>query len=331
MGLRGPERSSNGTQTHDQDQEQEDLPKRLQNQSEEHQKPPHARRLAHLKVPCFFPMDAWHAPGGGITFNRRDGWSDRPLAIPCARCIGCKIEKSKQWAIRCVHESQLHDRNSFLTLTYNEAHLPKDGSLNIRHWQLFAKRLRQRIGPFRFFHCGEYGEKNHRPHYHACIFGVDFRADQQAFKKQKSSTLYTSKLLEDVWGKGFCTIGEVTFESAAYVARYLLKKITGDNAAEHYQGRKPEYITMSRNPGIGSDWFKKYRDDVYPSDEIIYKGRRFRPPRYYDAKLTEEEQKFIKGKRQQQIKKRGKDLTPERLIVREKVLTAKTKQLDRLI
>ncbi len=232
----------------------------------------------------------------------------------------------------------MHPKNSFVTLTYNTQSLPPDGSLNVKHWQDFAKRLRKKIGPFRFFHCGEYGDKNGRPHYHACIFGEDFSADRIHLKGTGDHRLYTSKLLEETWQKGFCTAGQLTYESSAYVARYVLKKITGPMALKAYSRisadgteyqLKPEYITMSRRPGIGKTWLNKYASDVYPADEVIHKARRFRPPRFYDKQLPEKQLEQLQQKRQQKVKLRGKDLTPERLIVREKVLEETTKTLIR--
>jgi len=241
----------------------------------------------------------------------------------------------------------MHTKNSFLTLTYSPENMPKDGSLNVKHWQLFAKRLRKKIGPFRYFHCGEYGEENGRPHYHACVFGVDFSGDRRIHQIKNENKLYKSKLLEDTWALGFCTIGELTYESAAYVARYIMKKISpghDDNSKEKYReayertdknGNKymltPEYVTMSRNKGIGTTWFQKYKTDIYPEDEVIIAGRRFRPPRFYDDKLEEQELKNIKTKRQIAVRKKGKDLTPERLLVREKVHEQKNKRLERLL
>lgn len=194
--------------------------------------------------------------------------------------------------MRCMHEASLHTDNCFITLTYNDENLPEGGSLQLKHYQDFMKRLRKRFGSgIRFFHCGEYGEKFSRPHYHACLFNFDF-PDKQIFKSGENN-LYTSKALQELWPHGFSTIGDVTFESAAYVARYITKKITGDKAEDHYEildprtgeltQRKPEYTTMSRRPGIGKGWFDKYRTDVYPSDEVVLRGgKSMKPPKAYD-------------------------------------------------
>jgi len=291
-------------------------------------------------VPCFSPNRAWRARGGGVTFNRDDAWSDRPLELPCGQCVGCRIEKARQWAVRCVHEAQTHENNSFITLTYNQEHLPKPASLDVRDWQNFAKRLRKEIGPFRFFHCGEYGGDTFRPHYHALIFGWDF-PDKSIYKMSGENPLFVSQLLEDKWGKGFCTIGRLTVQSAGYVARYAMKKVTGKKAAmTRWYERidpetgvvyelKPEYATMSRRPGLGAEWFERFSGDVYPSDEVILEGKRYRPPRFYDEKLGEDYLAEIKGKRIASVGSRGKDLTPERLLEREFILEDKLKKLER--
>ena len=166
------------------------------------------------KVACFTPLNAYRAEGGRISFNSRAGWSDRPLKLKCGQCRGCRATRAREWALRCVNEASLHPRNSFITLTYSPEHVPWDGSLDVRHWQLFAKRLRKELGPFRFLHCGEYGS-GFRPHYHACVFGLDFAGDRRMYKRDGKSELFVSPQLESIWGKGFCTVGHLTYESAA--------------------------------------------------------------------------------------------------------------------
>ena len=229
-----------------------------------------------------------------------------------------------------MHEAQMHERNCFLTLTYDQEHLPKGGSLDLRHWQLFAKALRNAVGPFRFFQCGEYGERSGRPHYHAALFGLDFH-DARSFVRTtpNGDRLYRSDLVDAKWGRGICRIGELTFDSAAYVARYITKKMTGPNADPfHYVDyetgvvREPERATMSLKPGIGEPWFSKFADDVYPSDEVIVNGKRCAPPKYYDVlreRTHPEQMQEIKNARAVKSLAHAKDLTPERLRVREEV------------
>lgn len=202
----------------------------------------------------------------------------------------------------------MHDQNSFLTLTYNNDNLPESGSLVKRDFQLFVKRLRKQLEPkqIRFFACGEYGDKFMRPHYHMCLFGHDFddkevcRFDNHrttgTWNKGHDHTLYKSATLADIWGKGFCSIGDLTFETAAYVARYVTKKITGSSPEavqkfeERYgQDKIPEFALMSRRPGIGATWFSKYSGDVFPKDFVTVNGTRFKTPRYYDHLAAKED------------------------------------------
>lgn len=227
----------------------------------------------------------------------------------------------------------MHDKNCFITLTYNDANLPRDGSLDKRHWQLFAKRLRDRVGPFRYFHCGEYGTQTRRAHYHAAIFGLDFAEDRRPYKLTKDGNqLYTSPLLEEIWGMGYAPIGELNFHTAAYVARYIMKKRTGPQAAEHYEVTDattgevhqllPEYTTMSLKPAIGAKWLDRYFSDVYPADEVITNGKPHRPPRAYDKILERRDPELhrqLKLERAKRAQAHSANNTPERLAVREAV------------
>lgn len=278
---------------------------------------------------CFTPLKAYRAHGGGIAFSSKKGFSDRPFDLACGQCQGCRLERSRQWALRCVHEAQMHEQNCFLTLTYDQVHLPEDGSLHVEDWQKFAKRLRKRAGPFRFFHCGEYGDESGRPHYHAAVFGLDFSRDRLPLKRKGGHTLFESESLNETWGLGFATVGSLTWQSAAYVARYVMKKATGALAKERYGDRRPEYTTMSRRPGIGSKWFEEFASDVYPSDEVVHEGKRYRPPRFYDSKLPEKELEILKRKRRSCVARHAKELTPERLRVREKVAAVRVDKLLR--
>jgi hypothetical protein len=243
-------------------------------------------------MPCYRPLKGYRSrivnPSSGkrsIVFNVREGFVDMPADVPCGQCIGCRLERSRQWAIRCVHEASLYEANSFITLTYSDDHLPSSGSLDLKHFQDFMKRLRFRFGSgIRFYHCGEYGERFSRPHYHACLFNFDF-SDKLLFRTVRGLRLYTSESLQELWPFGFSTVGSVTFESAAYVARYITKKVLGSDSSSHYGNRIPEYQTMSRRPGIGKLWLDSFFSDVYPSDSVVIRGREMRPPKYYDRQL----------------------------------------------
>lgn len=229
-----------------------------------------------------------------------------------------------------IHESQMHERNSFVTLTYDREHLPPNTGLQVRDFQLFCKRLRKR-NRFRFFHCGEYGPKELRPHYHAILFGIDFPKDRQLRTKPKP--LWVSNELTETWGMGMASHGAVSFQSAAYVARYVIGKADNDLAKTRYQrfnpntGEcwevKPDYCTMSRRPGIGATWIRKFATDVYPADEVVHNGRRFRPPRFYDATLDDDQLQRVKSQRADKAAEHKEDNTPERLRVREQVAKAR--------
>lgn len=289
-------------------------------------------------------MKAWRRPGGGVTFTRSKGWEDLPqVEIPCGQCIGCRLSRSKQWATRIMHEAQMHEHNHFLTLTYSDEHLPADYSVDVREFQLFMKRLRfQKGNGIRFFHCGEYGSKTFRPHYHAILFGCDISDLKRHKQNSQGDYLYRSEEIEKLWTKGHVLIGAVTTQSAAYVARYVLKKIGGKAAENHYRrihpytGEevqvKPEYCTMSRRPGIGAAWYEKYKSDAYPSDFVVLEGHKVAVPKYYDRQLEKEDQETLedmKMYRRVKARRHKKDQTPERLEVREKVQLARISHLKR--
>ncbi len=283
-------------------------------------------------MPCFRPLEGFRSPTGGLVFSRHLSIG-LPMKVPCGRCIGCKLERSRQWAVRCMHEAQLHDDTSFITLTYDDKHVPRFGSLLMDDWQKFFKRLRRRVGKVRFFGCGEYGEQFGRPHYHACLFGLDF-PDKVLWSTRGGHDVFRSPLLESVWTYGQSEIGSLTFESAAYVARYCVKKITGVKARDHYEcvdpetgecgSRIPEFATMSRRPGIGAGWYDLYSDEVYPSDEVIVNGVAGKPPRFYD-KLLEVSSPEVASEVQKERRRsrRREDETPDRLRVREVCAAAK--------
>lgn len=287
-------------------------------------------------VTCFTPLKGCRTVGGGVAFGGEAGrYVDRPVVVACGQCIGCRAARARSWALRCMHESSLHARNSFVTLTYSPSMLPKDGSLDVRDWQLFAKRVRRTMGSFRFLSCGEYGARSLRPHFHALIFGHDFSHDRIDINKK----LYTSPTLERLWGKGMVSVGPVVYQTAAYVANYILKKATGKLSEERYMRYdsttgecwqvRPEFITMSRKPGLGTGWLEKYSSDVYPSDEVVFDGKKFRPPRFYDSKLPEEVLAGYKAKRVMRARERAGDYTPARLRVQEEVALSNLARKER--
>jgi len=301
-------------------------------------------------VPCYNPVRAFKSPTPGpsgkhdIRFLR--GNSTVPIhyleiELPCGGCIGCRLEHSRQWAVRCMHEASLHDQNCFLTLTYDDDHLPEDGSLSRTAFPSFMKRLRKafpakRIG---YYHVGEYGETTFRPHYHALLFGFMF-PDMVRYKGEGERTLYTSQTLDRLWGLGECKIGALTFESAAYVARYTMKKQRGQQTYRRRNVRTgevhdlvPEFSTMSLKPALGKKWFERFHGDVYPDDFVVVNGKQQKPPRYYDKLLAQEAFESVKAKRHERAQKPAvkADNSPERRAVREQVKQAQISTLKRTL
>lgn len=309
---------------------------------------------AFRSMTCYSPYKAFRGvakhPSGKpvLTFNPIKAInSTNPLTLPCGKCIGCRIDRSRDWAIRCHHEAQMTQfttGNSFLTLTYDDDNLPEDYSVQKTVAQTFMKSLRHQLYPhkIRFLTCGEYGELTLRPHYHSLIFGYDFRSDRKFYKENANGDrLYTSELLSKCWTFGQALLGDVSYQSAAYVARYVMKKINGDEAARHYLRThpktgltvqvQPEFMLPSMRPGIGSSWFEKYKSDVFPSDFLVVDGKQHPVPRYYLKKLEEEEIKKIKRQRKRASLPHKQNSTPERLAVREVVKTSQILKLKRTL
>ena len=335
---------------------------------------------------CVSPLKGWkNSETGGIQF-RADGAREK-MEVACGQCISCRLNGACMWAVRIVHESSLHETtggNCFVTLTYrdprecdadqlrNGHHIPLDWSLHKKHWQDFMKRLRKFFAPqkIRFFMCGEYGHRcKHsidldsvgcplcrcgRPHYHAILFNCSF-PDLESYGSHNGELRYTSPSLERIWQYGFVDVGAVTPESAAYVARYSLKKRTGVLADDHYMSYDldgvvtfitPEFCLMSRghtckehrgmpyqrdcdkcSRGIGHDWYLDYSGDVFPADEtpVVGKSPVKMVPRYYEElfkisdPLTLEE---IKAVRRKFHEAHADDYSPERLLDAYKVQKA---------
>lgn len=301
-------------------------------------------------MPCYYPLTGYrsrsvNASGKrSIVFNVHQGFKDLELQVPCGQCIGCRLERSRQMAIRCVHEASLHQDNCFITLTYSDENLPKDNSLQASDFQKFMKRLRKIYKHVRYYHCGEYGEQFGRPHYHALLFNMDFR-DKVPHKVINENTLYTSATLERLWTLGHSSIGNVTFESAAYVARYVTKKITGKDALHHYNKidlqtgeilaeRRPEYQTGSKKPAVGLEWFKKYHNDVFPDDFVVLRGQQMKPPKYYSQKYEvayPSDFAKIKAQRKNFAKTQEADNTFPRRQVKETIAKTKLNQKIRTL
>lgn len=303
---------------------------------------------------CYHPVKGYRSPSGQIVTSRKAGYSDLEVTRACGGCVGCRLEYSRRWAIRIAHEASLYENNVFLTLTYRDEDLPENDSLDVRDWQLFMKRLKKRSAgrSIRFFHCGEYGETTHRPHYHAILFNYDFSDKEYLKQTETGHPIYTSALLDGIWQKGDCYIGSVTFESAAYCGRYVMKKLTGARKSE-YGSRTPEYCTQSRNPGVGKPWLEKWKQDVFPNDFVVLDGQKQRVPAYYDNMVSSQEAKlgywttdktgfpiwmphlkFTESETRKMLRtrsasKHSSNNTPERLETREELQLLRLKKLTR--
>lgn len=259
----------------------------------------------------------------------RKGYVDLRQEVACGRCIGCRLSYRRDWAIRCVHEAQSHDRKCFLTLTYRRDNLPEGGSLRPDDLRLFIRRLRREVAPVkvRFFACGEYGEDFSRPHYHVLLFGWDF-PDRVVFEKGGPHKVWTSGSLDRLWSHGFAQIGSLNYETAYYTAGYVMKKVTGEVAGAHYGNRHAEFVRMSRMPGIGSEWYERFGSEVFPDDFVVARGKQHPVPRFYLKRLKSDKPLLAEDVLKRRVKKarlRGFDNTPQRLAVREAVAAGRFK------
>ena len=284
---------------------------------------------------CYCPLDAYRREGGGkLVFGSPKGQLTTGfVSLPCGQCIGCRLDRSVVWATRIMHESRMHKFSSFVTLTYDDEHLPYGDTLHYRHFQLFMKRLRKKLGPIRFFMCGEYGDTFKRPHYHAALFGAAFGDRTEWRKSSAGFQLYRSKLLEAAWDFGSAEIGDLSFESAAYVARYCTKKITGAMSEDYYRktvsdtgeiiSLVPEFARMSLKPGIGTDWFRKFGDHAIEHGFCIVDGRKLPVPKYYRSLMSLSDLDEFEWRRFEATKDVDFDNSSDRLRVREIVTRAR--------
>lgn len=291
---------------------------------------------------CYHPQTVYRrVPGPGVSFSEIPGKTGSSIEIPCGYCIGCKLERARQWSVRIMHEAQLHERNSFLTLTYSDEYLPEDFGLHHEHVQVFLKRLRKKCSQdLRYYVCGEYGDRTSRPHYHMCLFGEDFYDDRTLYSVNNGNRLYSSNFLDGLWRLGDCQIGQLTVQSASYVARYVVNKQYKDDyecvdqATGEVMSRRPPYCAMSLRPAIGRRWIEKYFSEVYgnDNDSCYADGRIHRPPRYYDKVYEDQLGKNLDNIRKKRLDisdKRCDDNTTDRLMVRERVKKAQISKLRR--
>ena len=252
------------------------------------------------------------------SYNRRTNGRYLYEQIPCGHCWACKLNYSSQWATRIMVECLNSDHNYFLTFTYDEYSIPiptetqynGETFINDGTWlgSLFPDDITKFINSLRkyferkghtgikYFYAGEYGETTKRPHYHMILMNCpldisqfyDFHIDGRGKEHWKSPEI------EKYWDKGIIDIGEVEYASAAYVARYCMKKITDDPDKTKYwaNGMYPEFVRMSRRPGIGSKYFNENMETIYKNDKLYVKnfhGKTIevKPPKAWDKKFKE--------------------------------------------
>lgn len=283
------------------------------------------------------------------------------VPIPCGKCIDCRLDYSRTWADRCLLELQYHKSSYFVTLTYDDKSLKKyatneylldtgefgySPTLVKKHFQDFMKRLRDDYGyeKLRFFAAGEYGDATHRPHYHTILFGLEL--DDLVLYKRSSLgfNYYNSEYLQKFWPYGYVVVCDVSWETCAYVARYVLKKQKGQSA-EVYEtfNFSPEFTLMSRRPGIGKQFYEDKKDLIYTHDYISIPtptgGKKIYPSRYFDklfdvdnpeefARLKELRKE--KGLTSQTLKAEITDKSyQDMLLAEEKSMTSRRKALVR--
>lgn len=197
------------------------------------------------------------------------------IEMPCGNCLACKIQRSREWAMRLLHELEYWEKATFITLTYAPEHLPEKSSLKPDDLQKFWKRLRKELKDkkIKYFACGEYGEKEdktHRPHYHAIVFGLGPEDE---------------KLISEIWAMGNVFAGTVTYDSCRYVCDYIMKKYNSKKEKEIYAdtGRKNPYKTCSQ--GLGLRFALDNRDSLEEDQGLTVRGVPCGVPRYYRKKL----------------------------------------------
>ena len=296
-------------------------------------------------MPCYHPLDAYEhkykvnsKTGKPIVVvtgkfgkppSHINDW--KLIHVGCGQCIGCRLNRARQWGVRGMHEAQMHKDSCFLTLTYDDEHVPwssdsGEQTLVGKDLQDFMKRLRDKLGyiPLRYISCGEYGEETHRPHYHMLLYG--FNPDDKFLYKisGRGDKYYNSPFLDSVWKHGHVVIGDVNFRTCAYVGRYVTKKLNGEQGEIEYEYKQKPFIHASNRPGIGATWFDKYYTDIYPYDECVVdldgNKRIIPPPEYYDdlyERIDPEGMKEIKMRRRKKAEKFEDQVFTDRLTFKE--------------
>ena len=280
----------------------------------------------------------------------RQKWGNFQI-IPCKNCIGCRLDYSREWANRGYLESKCWDQNWFVTLTYDEDSIPYSeeitdsqgitytDSIDEMPWQgtiqpddmtRFMKNLRKiferkkKETNIRFMGCGEYGENTRRPHYHLILFNCNLPKETfyDPHVTWNKDTVWKNTWIERAWGKGMVQIGECNWNSIAYVARYITKKINGNESEEFYamQGEEKEFFRASNQPGIGGIYYENNKEKIYKNDKILIQNLKgvhwIKPPEYFD-RLYEKEY----PEKMQEIKEKRKKEMYNQLLLKEQTTT----------
>lgn len=253
-------------------------------------------------MPCSNPSRVWYHRETNPSGKRPTTYSikhaldpSEPFEQRCGRCTYCRLRYASEWGVRCEKEASLWPSNHFITLTYDNEHLPQHNGLVLEDVPLFVKRLRRAFDEtnLRTFGCAEYGTKTLRPHYHLLLFNSPLY-DLKLYSQNNNNPLYTSNTLSKLWPKGLSTIGEVTFQSASYVARYNSKYTSSHHRLSHLTSSgevielpPPQSICPSKRPAIGRAWVEKYADQLFRDDFIYSRGYKMPIPRYFNKVLEE--------------------------------------------
>jgi len=278
------------------------------------------------------------AYGGPLKFNKpMDGRAWTRIELPCGQCILCRLEHARQWAVRITHEAQRHNESSFITLTYDDKHVPEYGSLDYkRDMQPFWKRLRKEYGKIAYYAVGEYGDKTQRPHYHACVFGQAF-TDRRLILREEPSRLWTNQTLLEIWGKGHVSVGALNFQTAQYTASYVTKKLNNEKRYVRIDKVTGELVEieqprayMSLKPAIGKTWIEANHKHVYARDRVVVNGSPQKPPKFYDRWLKETDEAKAK-KTKDNRRKRVRRLSQEQTHARARNAHARAKSKSRSV
>lgn len=223
--------------------------------------------------------------------------------VGCGQCIHCRANRRREWVHRILLEMKSHDLNTFLTLTYDNDHLPDGGTLVPEHVTTFIKRLRYHYDqPIKYYAVGEYGEETERPHYHIALFNHP----NCKYGRTRNRPLCCDECtkLKKIWSMGNVYLGELNEHSATYIAGYILKKLTNEKD-ERLQGRYPEFARMSKKPAIGSAYIDNISEQLikYKAREVpfyLLQGQKYMPLDNYMRNAISKKTNLPKAKKLQE-------------------------------